>query len=750
MHSLIAGSIPDSIVHLGQDVFTKTGYYNNPENWENNAFYVGDHLVSCKPSLSGAFQVRQGTKTIVNGALMGAKNLTDLSLPDSLTTIGEKAFYGCTKLKTVHLGKDLSQIGDGAFGQCSNLETITVSNENKTYRSQNNCLIRIQDKCLVMGCKTSQIPQDGSVTSIGAYAFEGCIGLTKVTIPDTVLTIGDGAFRDCNALTTVNLGNGVQVVGKRAFEECDELSNIDLGQSVYTIDDYGFAYNHKIKHVNFPASLRYLGQEAFSNATGLESVNFQEGLLSIGINCFTFCENLESLHLPNSLEEIKDGAFYSCVKIANLSFGKNLTTIGDAAFMGCEALTTVKIPDRVQIVGSSAFCECINLRLVDLGQVQEIGHSAFESCGNLIQIHIPSSVKKMGRSVFAYCPSMEQMTVSQQNPYYFSQGNCIINTAGKYLAFGCKNSVIPTDGSVTVIDAYAFAGCSTLKRITVPTQIKKIYAYAFLDCSGLQEMYLPFIGDGSSVGDDYLGFIFGASVPSLNDGFVPYSLKRVVIMGGTSVGDSAFINCRGLQEIIFPETVTSIGYSAFKNCTSLQKVVFPGDLENAKETNIFATAPNAWLYISKGQEKTKAFAQNNNIRHQVGGLISFIDEKGQCIDKRWYPYNAQIVTPNVPEKPADDNRTYSITWDPIPGSCTGNQTIQLRYVSHWIGGNVQGDFTGDHEVNNRDVEFLLWHTLFPDNYPIETNADFNHDNQVNNLDVEYLLWHTLFPETYPV
>lgn len=142
--------------------------------------------------------------------------------------------------------------------------------------------------------------------------------------------------------------------------------------------------------------------------------------------------------------------------------------------------------------------------------------------------------------------------------------------------------------------------------------------------------------------------------------------------------------------------------------------------------------------------------KDNEIRHYIGGVITFIGEDGQSICSDWYSYGKQIITPDVPEKPADSNYEYTISWEPVPDICTGNQTIRLCYIANRIGDNIQGDFTGDGKVNNLDVEFLLWHTLFPENYPIESNADFNSDNEISNLDVEYLLWHTLFPETYPI
>ena len=705
---------PASVIHLGENVFTKTGYYNNSEYWDNNALYVGDYLISCKSSISGVFQVREGTKYIASGAMKGLTRLTELILPDTVIEIGYesaagctsltkvtipnsvryikgKAFYGCSALKTVYFGNAVAQIDGSAFGQCPNLESIAVHSGNETYHSIDNCVIRTQDKCLVVGCKTSWIPHDGSVTSIGDYAFEGRAGFTEITIPDSVLAIGDSAFEDCDALTTVSLGNGVKTVGKRAFASCESLSQIDLGQSVHTIDDFGFAYNPSITYVEFPASLRYLGEEAFSNCAGLVSTYFHEGILGIGKNCFYCCENLTSLHLPDSLDKIDDGAFYYCVKIDSLVLGDGLTSIGDAAFMGCEALTTLTIPNNVHTIGSSAFYECTKLQQVDLGQVKKIDSSAFEACSSLTQIHIPASVTSIGLSAFSYCPSIESMTVSPYNQYYSSKDNCIINKEGKYVAFGCKNSIIPDDGSITAINGYAFAGCKDLKSIVIPNQVTTIYACAFMDCSGLKEMQLPFIGGGSPY-NNYLGYIFGAQIPSLNDVYVPNSLERLVITGGTAIGDSAFINCRRLKEIIFPETVTSIGYQAFKNCSSLQSVVIPGDLQKVKETNIFSTAPNAWLYISAGQANTKEYAQKNGVFYRVGGLITFTDEQGQCIDKVWYSYGEQIVTPNVPKKPADQNYSYTISWDPFPGVCTGNQTIQLHFIAKdihsWDSGTV--------------------------------------------------------------
>lgn len=752
--------IPDSVTYMGEDVFTKSGYYNETGNWENGAFYMGDCLMSCKSTVSGALHVRPGTKTIASGAMKGLKKLTELHVPESLTeigkealadctgltvvnlagnvtTIGEKAFYNCSALKTLHLGKGVLQIGDSAFAKCSRLESITVDTGNKTYRSQDHCLI--QGKTLVLGCKNSVIPRDGSVTEIGTSAFECCLGLTELVIPDNILTVGDGAFRDCENLVSVRLGNGVQVVRNGAFENCDSLSRIDLGQSIQAIEYRGFGYNHSLKQLELPGSLRSVGEEAFCNATALETIHFREGLLRIGKNSFSYCDSLKHVALPDSLETVDSAAFYDCAKLETIKLGEGITTIADSAFMYCESLISLTIPHSVQTIGSHAFSECYALQHLDLGRVRVIERSAFSYCKSLTQIHIPSSVTEIGLAAFAFCPKIESMTVSPNNPYYFDSNHCIIKKQEKILAFGCKNSIIPTDGSVTSVNGYSFAGATGLTFISVPDQVTWIGAASFVGCTGLQEIHLPFIGSEADSYDGRLGRIF---TDDPMDQLPPPSLKRVVIHGGSIVGNSAFKNCRNLQEIILPETITWIGYFAFENCTGLEKVVLPGNVTTIKDESLLGTAPNAFLYLSKGQDATITYAKDRNVRHYIGGLITFKDQNGQCIDKSWYALGAKI-------KPPVHSDADAFTWTPVPDLCKGNQTFRLGSPAG-EDSRTSGDLNGDNQTNNLDVEYLLWHTLFPDTYSVSANADYNKDSLVNNLDVEYLLWHTLFPETYPV
>ena len=112
---------------------------------------------------------------------------------------------------------------------------------NPVYHSDGNCLIETETGTLVMGCKNSVIPDDGSVTVIGDRAFYDCDNLTSITIPDSVTSIGYSAFSYCSNLTSVTIGSGVTSIGDRAFYGCgDCLTSIVFEDTTtwYRTDDY--------------------------------------------------------------------------------------------------------------------------------------------------------------------------------------------------------------------------------------------------------------------------------------------------------------------------------------------------------------------------------------------------------------------------------------------------------------------------------------------------------------------------------
>ena len=218
--SLTSLTIPDSVTSIGSGAFS--GCDNLQYNEYDNVLYLGN-----------------AENRYV--ALIKAKDtsISSVNIPDSTKLIYEGAFSGCTGLTFITIPSSVTSIGDEAFSDCSELESITVEEGNSVYHSAGNCLIETASKTLIAGCKTSIIPDDGSVTSIGRGAFYGCSGLTSVIIPDSVTSIGDGAFYNCNGLTSITIPDSVTSIGQGAFLLCNGLSSV-----TFKVTDGWRAYNN--------------------------------------------------------------------------------------------------------------------------------------------------------------------------------------------------------------------------------------------------------------------------------------------------------------------------------------------------------------------------------------------------------------------------------------------------------------------------------------------------------------------------
>lgn len=145
---------------------------------------------------------------------------------DIVTEIYSWAFMECTRLTSVTIPDSVTSIGGYAFTDCTSLTSIQVDENNPVYHSDGNCLIETATKTLVLGCKTSIIPTDGSVISIGKSAFFNCTSLTNITIPNSVTCIGDDAFRQCSSLTNITIPDSVNSIGYQAFSNCWHLTSI--------------------------------------------------------------------------------------------------------------------------------------------------------------------------------------------------------------------------------------------------------------------------------------------------------------------------------------------------------------------------------------------------------------------------------------------------------------------------------------------------------------------------------------------
>ena len=267
-----------------------------------------------------------------------------------------------------------------------------------------------------------------------------------------------------------------------------------------------------------------------------------DGVISIGDFAFNYRDNLTSIVIPNGL-----------------------TSIGYGAFSNCSGLTNILIPDSVNKIGDEAFANCCELtsvmwNAVDVTAGSFIG-TIFEDCGKLSSISIGKNVKKIPSFAFSGCSGLTSIDVMEGNKQYYCEKNCLIETKTKRLILGCKNSVIPSDGSVTSIGDGAFSNCIGLTSIVIPDSVTSIGEDSFRNCSKLISIVIP------------------DSVASIGDGvFLDCSeLKSTVISNSiTSISADAFCNCGKLASVVIPSSVMSIDYEAFYYCNELTSVTYLG------------------------------------------------------------------------------------------------------------------------------------------------------------------------------
>ncbi len=292
-------SVVFSTSALAYDVKIDGIYYNLISKGKTAEVTYGEDQYSGEVVIPSSITVegKEYPVTSIGGAFYNCEDLTSVTIPNSVTSIGSSAFWGCSGLTSVTIPNSVTSIGNSAFKGCSGLTSVTIPN---------------------------------SVTSIERYAFSGCSGLTSVTIPNSVTSIGDCALLGCSGLKDVIIVNNMFV----------HLPETYSG------------------HYSIPENISQIIGGAFYNCSGLTSVTIPNSVTSIGSSAFEYCSGLTSVTIPNSVTSIGNYAFSACKGMTSVTIPNSVTSIGEGAFARCSGLTSVTIPNSVTSIGSNAFYLC--------------------------------------------------------------------------------------------------------------------------------------------------------------------------------------------------------------------------------------------------------------------------------------------------------------------------------------------------------------------------------------------------------
>ena len=225
-------------------------------------------------------------------------------------------------------------------------------------------------------------------------AFENCVGMTGISIADSVTSIGNSAFENCSSLENVTLPDSVMAIGEGAFENCSSLKSIKIPDGVTSIEDEAFKGCSSLISVEIPDSVTSIGDEAFKDCSSLASVEIPDSVASIGNEAFKGCSSLTSVEIPDSVVSIGNEAFRDCSNLANIKIPDGEIKIGVNAFLGCgNQKDTATSGDVFQVVtyentstpaSSHIQASYHSHTIVDVGATMptctEVGYTAGQRC----------------------------------------------------------------------------------------------------------------------------------------------------------------------------------------------------------------------------------------------------------------------------------------------------------------------------------------------------------------------------------
>ena len=662
----------------------------------NDYWYVSE----CNEDASGAITIRSE----ING------------IP--VTSISKEAFYNCREITSIKIPNTVQFIGEQAFANCVSLNIVYIENIvswcNITFADELANPLIGNVKLYVNNEEVRNLVIPEEVQKISRFAFYDWSEIQSLTVLGSSTTIEGYAFYSCYNLKNIKIPNGVSQIGGLAFAECTGLSDCVLSGNIQEVGYDAFANCHVEKI--YISDIKEWCEIDFSNP---EANPIRTATLYLND------EVVNELKIPKEVTSIGDYAFYSYSGLTNMEFSEGLTSIGAYAFCACKGFTKLKTPSSLQSIGEGAFSSCAIADIELAEGLKSIGRRAFAYC-ELTQVIIPDSVSSIG-AAFMGNPIEKLVT-----PILPSDGLKGMFQYYDQYHYTTQGSVPTTLTEVVITKATgivdeAFADMDHLKKVELPETVTKIGINAFRSCTGLTEIKIP---------DNV-----------------------------TSIGASAFNYCSGLREIRIPDGTNVIGQRVFYKCNSLKKITLPyvGYQINATNTKYIgylfgaSTAGRNAEYVPSSLREVVITKDTTIIESAFANCMYLnkiiLPESILSIENYAFDGCTNLQTIEIHNQELTIGAEAFSYCDEVVIHCYPNSTAHLYADNNDISYKlfyIIGDLNKDNTITSQDAIYILYHTFFPEKYPLNQGGDFDGSGSVDSKDAIYILYYTFFPTKYPL